>query len=663
MVVTPNSISSLDDIELPEGLRGLNSEQLKQVVELLRTELITSVSQSGGHFASSLGAAEISVVLHHLFQTPYDKVIWDTGHQCYIHKMVTGRRNLMGTIRQRGGLSGFLRRDESVFDAFGAGHAGTSISAAVGIRVALDRTDPERFVVAVIGDGSLTSGMAFEALNHAGDLGLKRFIVLVNDNEMSISPNVGALSWLFSRAVTSSISNRARHSFKELHRKGYVPPFIYKAVDRAEEAAQTFFATPAMLFESFGFRYIGPIDGNNVDELTTALNRAKTQDVPVIVHTRTTKGKGYLSAEDDPVKWHAVKPFTPQAETTPIEHAAESEQDPGKVINVRDTKRRPPPTYTQVFAETMVEICREDPKVVAVTAAMAEGTGLEILRRDMPEAFFDVGICEQHAVTFAAGLACEGFLPVCAIYSTFVQRGFDQIVHDVCIQRLPVVFAMDRAGLVGNDGETHQGQFDIAFLRCIPDMMLMAPADENELRHMLFTALSLRQPVGLRYPRGNGLGIQADEALKLLPAGKGEIRREGKDCLLLSYGTICHAVEQAAAELAKASGIQCTVVNMRFAKPIDSELLKALAPRHELICTFEDHSLMGGFGSIVLETLSDLHIAPKRPLLRFGIGDHFVLHASQNEQANDEQLDVASIVRRIKEELSLACLPSAQQAG
>jgi 1-deoxy-D-xylulose-5-phosphate synthase len=666
-VVVPTSSLSLSSLELPEGLRGLTPSELKDVCSLVRTELINSVSRSGGHFASSLGATEITVALHHLFQTPYDKLIWDTGHQCYIHKMLTGRRDQMGSIRQRGGLSGFLRRDESNFDAFGAGHAGTSISAGVGIRVALDRTSPERYVIAIIGDGSLTSGMAFEALNHAGDLGLKRFIVVLNDNDMSISPNVGAVSWLFSRAVTSSLSNRARHSFKSLYRKGYVPPLLYKAVDRAEEAAQTFFATPAMLFESFGFRYIGPIDGNNIDDLLVAFNRARTQDVPVVVHARTTKGKGYISAEDDPISWHAVKPFTPE-----LKEQENKKQDleesivvtsPGNLSKVAVVKQPTPPTYTQVFADTMVTICKHDPKVIGITAAMAEGTGLELLRKEVPENFFDVGICEQHAITFAAGLACEGYLPVCAIYSTFLQRGFDQLIHDVCIQNLPVVFALDRAGLVGNDGETHQGQFDISFLRCIPDLVLMAPSNEEELRHLLFTALSLRQPVVIRYPRGIGTGVALSDSLKLISVGKGEVLKQGDTCLLLNYGTTLKSVEEAASELESRYDITSTVVNMRFAKPLDTALLATLVPKHKLVCTFEDNALIGGFGSAVLESINDLRVMPSRPLLRFGISDHFISHASQQEQYSEEGLDTENIIKKIRDELALLPLTVIDQTS
>ena len=529
----------IDSIELPKGLRSLNNDELIQVSNEIRDELIDSVSESGGHFASSLGCTEISVALHHLFNTPYDKTIWDVGHQGYIHKMLTGRRARMKSIRQKGGLSGFLKRDESEYDCFGAGHAGTSISAAVGMSTAFQKTDPERYVVSVIGDGALTAGMAFEAMNHAGALGLKNFIVILNDNEMSIAPNVGAISWLFSKTVTSKYSTKAREKFKALYKKGYVPELMYKTIDRAEEAAQGFFASASMLFEAFGFRYIGPIDGHSIPDLVTALEHAKTQDVPVLIHAATVKGKGYEPAEHDPVKWHATSPF-----------------DRKEAKSVVVTKVKPaPPSYTSIFSKSLTKIADQNSKVIGVTAAMPSGTGLDKFQEAHPDKFYDVGICEQHAVTFCAGLACEGYKPVCTIYSTFLQRGYDQVVHDVCIQNLPVVFAMDRAGVVGNDGETHQGVFDISYLRTLPNMVIVAPKDENELQHALYTATEHDGPIAVRYPRGSGVGVKLDSEFKKLEIGKSEIVQSGEDVLLLCLGPMVQYGLKVANKLVEQYGI------------------------------------------------------------------------------------------------------------
>ena len=626
----------IDSIQLPQGLRTLSVAELKQVTQELRDELIETIAGAGGHFASSLGAAEISVALHHLFDTPNDKLIWDVGHQAYIHKMLTGRRDRLASIRKKGGISGFLKRSESEFDAFGAGHAGTSVSAAVGMSVALQREDPDRYVVAVIGDGSLTAGMAFEALNHAGALGLKNFIVVLNDNEMSISPNVGAISWLFSKAITSKTSNLARSGFKNLYRKGYVPEIVYRFIDKAEEAAQGFFAGPAMLFEAFGFRYIGPVDGHNMHDLVAALQHAKSQDVPVLVHAYTVKGKGYQPAEIDPVKWHGVVPF---------------DRNKGEFIASKPASDavKIPPSYTGVFADTLIELARQDSKIIGITAAMPSGTGLDKFQKELPQSCFDVGICEQHAVTFAAGLACQGYKPVCAIYSTFLQRAYDQVVHDVCIQNLPVVFAMDRAGVVGNDGETHQGVFDIAYLRTLPNMVLMSPKDEDELRHMLYTALQHDGPVGLRYPRGNGLGVSLDQPYHKLPIGKGEILTRGSDVLLIGFGPIVNYAMQAADKLLKEHGISATVMNARFAKPLDQELLCAELPKYALVCSLEDHAIEGGFGAAILEFANENSITLQAALKRFGVGDDFVPHANQTEQHTMYGYDVGSIVRFVLE--------------
>ena len=626
----------IDQLQLPQGLRTLSVSELQTVASELRDELIDNVSSSGGHFASSLGATEITVALHHLFNTPLDRLVWDVGHQAYIHKMLTGRREKMQNIRKKDGISGFLKRSESEYDTFGAGHAGTSISAAVGMRVALQMQNKDDYVVAVIGDGSMTAGMALEALNNAGALGLKNFIVVLNDNDMSISPNVGAMSWLFSRTVTSKASTYARSGFKSLYKKGYVPELVYKAIDRAEEMTQGFFSTPSMLFESFGMRYIGPIDGHNMQDLLTAIGNAKQQDVPVVVHCRTQKGKGYEPAEIDPVKWHGVNPF---------------DRNKGEFNSSPAPETKPPPSYTSVFADTAIELSHKNNKIIAITAAMPSGTGLDKLQKSNPAAFFDVGICEQHAVTFAAGLACEGMRPICAIYSTFLQRAYDQVVHDVCIQNLPVVFAMDRSGAVGNDGETHQGAFDIAYLRTLPNMTIMSPKDENELRHMLYTSLALNGPSAIRYPRGAGAGVKLDEPLKALDIGKAEILNRGSDVLFIAFGPIIkHAVE-AAKNLQTEYGITCTVINARFAKPLDNELLAEEIPKYDLVCTVEDHAVSAGFGSAVLEFVNDYAIPTRSFIQRFGMSDSFTPHAGQNEQYYMHAYDTQSIINYVLEQL------------
>jgi 1-deoxy-D-xylulose-5-phosphate synthase len=621
----------VDTLSSLEDLRTLSRDEVNQVVQELREELIETISMCGGHFASSLGAAEISVVVHHLFKTPHDRVIWDVGHQAYIHKMLTGRRAQLATIRQRGGISGFLRRDESEYDCFGAGHAGTSISAGVGMAVALAQSDPSRFVVPIIGDGSMTCGMAFEALNHAGELGLSNLIVILNDNEMSISPNVGAHRWLFSRALTSKPTVLARSQIKSLYHKGYVPETVYKMFDRAQTAAQGFFSGAATLFESFRFRYIGPINGHSVPDLIDALIHARDQEVPVLVHVRTAKGAGYSHAEEDPIKWHAVRPFDP---------------DKGEFLKSIHPIALPP-TYTQVFAETVLELVKEKPSIVAVTAAMAEGTGLDLVRREHPSAFYDVGICEQHAVTFCAGLACEGYTPICAIYSTFLQRGYDQLLHDVCIQNLPVVFAMDRAGVVGNDGETHQGQFDISFLRCIPNIVLMAPSDEHELRAMILASITYNCPVGIRYPRGHATGVPQKPEANIIERGRSRIVREGSDVLLIGVGTMVHTCLEASDILEREHTLSTTVIDARFIKPLDSDTLCQELPRYRAICTVEEHALAGGFGGAVLELVEEKNLLLQGQIKRIGLRDSFIGHGSQKEQLEEHGCTKENIVRTV----------------
>jgi 1-deoxy-D-xylulose-5-phosphate synthase len=624
----------LETLQLPRGLRDLSTKQLQQVADELRNELIETVSHSGGHFASSLGTTELTVALHTVFNTPDDRLIWDVGHQAYIHKMLTGRRERMGTIRQKDGLSGFLKRNESEYDCFGAGHAGTSISAAVGMAAALRESTPERSVVAVIGDGALTSGMAFEALNHAGELALGNLIVVLNDNEMSISPNVGAMSWFFSRSATSEFSTRARSTFKHLHERGIIPDTIYKAIDRVEEAAQGIFSAPALLFGAFGFRYIGPVDGHNMADTVQALRNAKEQDIPVLVHASTIKGKGYDPAEADPLTWHGVKPFN---------------RHRGEFLGSKKKTETPPPSYTSIFAKSLIAEREKNAAVVGITAAMPGGTGLDKFQEVFPDSFYDVGISEQHAVTFAAGLACEGMKPVCAIYSTFMQRAFDQIVHDVCIQELPVVFALDRAGVVGNDGETHQGLLDIAYMRCIPHMTIMAPKDENELQHMVHTAIEHNGPIALRYPRGNGVGVALDSEPQCLPIGKAEVLRQGQDIALICLGPLVYDALLVADRLSEERGLSVTVINARFAKPLDTDCIRAALTTHQLCCTLEDHVQACGFGSAVSELIVDEGIHIERPLVRLGAKDEFIPHASQSEQRTAQGYSPELIYQTITE--------------
>lgn len=641
------SKSLLNSITSPADLRNFSVEELTQLSEELRAELIATVSQVGGHFASSLGVTELTVAIHKVFNTPEDRLVWDVGHQAYIHKMLTGRRKEMPKVRQLGGISGFPRRCESEYDTFGVAHAGTSISAALGMIEAHEHKYPDdqpRRTVAVIGDGALTAGMAFEALNHSGELH-RKLIVILNDNEMSIAPNVGAMSWALSRAITNRYSTSARRHFKQLVDKGVIPRGFYRVLDKAEEATQGFFSTPAMLFSSFGYRYIGPIDGHNMEQLVDALEKAKDQDGPVLLHTLTVKGKGYTHAEDDPVKWHGVTPFEIE------EGRFKSSSSAAKAVKT-------PPSYTAVFGKTMIELCKQDKRVIGITAAMPDGTGLKLLQEAMPERYYDVGIAEQHAVTFAAGLACEGMRPVCAIYSTFLQRAFDQIVHDVCIQSLPVIFAMDRGGLAGADGPTHHGVFDIAYLRSLPNMTVMAPKDEAELRDMMLTAVNhLEGPIAYRYPRGNGVGADISAPPKEIPIGKGELLKSAdapsKGVLLVGYGhTVAMCV--AAAERLELLGVPCSVINARFVKPLDEKLFTEQIAKHPLVITVEDHAIQGGFGSALLEFMSDTGLTASHRLIRMGIEDFFVEHGTQEELYKICKFDSESIVERALENVKAA---------
>lgn len=618
----------LDELDLPADLKKLSLPELERLTAEMREELLEIVAGTGGHLASSLGAAELTVALHVVFEPPEDKLVWDVGHQAYIHKMLTGRRLRFPTLRQRDGISGFPRPDESPYDSFVAGHAGTSISAAAGMALAMKQRGISRHAVAVIGDGAMTNGMAFEALNHAGGLELENIVVVLNDNQMSISPNVGAVRWFFSRTVTSPWPTRARNRLKALYKEGRLPAWLFRTMDGAEGATQGFISGPARLFEAFGFRYIGPIDGHNLAALITSLRNAKAQGAPVLVHCCTRKGKGYAPAEEDPLRWHGVTPFRRENGTT----AGIAPKAPGA-----------PLSYTEVFGDELLRLAREDRRLVAITAAMTEGTGLAAFKQAFPDRVIDVGICEQHAVTLAAGLAAEGMKPVCAIYSSFLQRAIDQVMHDVCLQRLPVVFAIDRAGVVGPDGATHQGVFDIAMLRTLPDIVLMSPRDESELRSMLHTALRLNCPAAIRYPRACGIGGKPTAAVGEIPLGRAEVLQEGEDLLFVCYGPVVHHALQAACRLEAELGITVTVVNARFAKPLDAELLSRLLPRHAVTATVEDHALAGGFGAALLELTEERGIHPSSPLLRFGVKDAYVMHATQAEQHRMNGFDAQSI--------------------
>ncbi len=572
----------LDRVQFPSDLKNLSAEQLKQLAEELRWETIDAVARTGGHLGAGLGVVELTVALHHVFDTPHDRLIWDVGHQAYPHKILTGRRDRIRTIRQGDGLSGFTKRAESEYDPFGAAHSSTSISAGLGMAVARDLEGKKNNVVAVIGDGAMSAGMAYEAMNNAGAMD-SRLIVILNDNEMSIAPPVGAMSAYLARLISGKTYRSLREFGKQLAK--HLPKFIEQKAQRAEEFARGFW-TGGTLFEELGFYYVGPIDGHNLDHLLPVLRNVRDSEAgPILVHVVTQKGKGYAPAETSADRYHGVVKFD-------VATGAQAKSK-GKA-----------PQYTKVFAQSLIKEARKDDKVVAITAAMPSGTGLDLFQKEFPERCFDVGIAEQHAVTFAAGMAAEGLKPFATIYSTFLQRAYDQIVHDVAIQRLPVRFAMDRAGLVGADGPTHAGSFDVAYLGCLPGFVLMAAADEAELVHMVATQVAIDdRPSGLRYPRGEGLGVVMPEEGKPLEIGKGRVLREGHKIALFSYGARLAECMQAADELA-ALGLSTTVADARFAKPLDTELLTRLAREHEVLITIEEGAI-GGFGAHVLHTLAE----------------------------------------------------------
>lgn len=614
----------LDKINSPADVKKLSDEQLKQLAAEIRQLLIKVISHTGGHLAPNLGVVELTLALHKVFNTPQDKLVFDVGHQAYIHKIITGRREQFPTLRQYGGLSGFPKRSESEHDAFGTGHSSTSISAALGMAVARDLQGEDYNVVAIIGDGSMTGGMAFEALNNAGTLH-KKMVVVLNDNEMSISKNVGAMSDYLYHLRTGETYNKIKNDIEGWLKNMEFGTDVLKAIRRLKGSVK-YLMVPTSIFEELGFTYLGPVDGHDIHGLIEVLQAAKKIDGPVMVHVLTKKGKGYKPAEESPNKFHGTGPF---------------EIATGKKI----TNPAAPISYTEVFGKTITELADSDKKVVGLTAAMPDGTGLNIFAQAHPDRFFDVGIAEQHAVTAAAGMAAAGMKPVTAIYSTFMQRAYDSILHDICMQKLHVTMCLDRAGLVGDDGYTHHGIFDYAYLRSIPNMTIMAPKDENELRHMLKTALSFNGPISVRYPRGSGVGVDITEPMQELPIGKAEVLREGKELCFWAIGSMVQSAVQAADKL-KEQGIDAGVVNMRFAKPLDKELLIEHAKRYGKIVTLEEGVLAGGVGSEVLEILDDAGLLQQCAVLRLGIPDEFVTHGDKKLLFRDLGLDTDAIVQK-----------------
>jgi 1-deoxy-D-xylulose-5-phosphate synthase len=617
----------LDRVTTPDDMKRLSLPELKILCADVRNFLIEAVSKTGGHLGAGLGSVELAVALHYVFDTPVDKIVWDVGHQAYPHKILTGRKDRLHTIRQYGGLSGFLKRSESEYDTFGAGHASTAISAALGMVAARELTGATYKVVAVVGDGAMTGGMVYEGMNNAGIM-KKDMIVVLNDNNMSIAPNV----WAISNYFTQLISNPSYNKFKSnvYHLTGKLDVWgdrIRKVAARVEEGIKVV-VTPGMLFEALGFRYFGPVNGHNVAQLVRIFTDVKNYGGPILVHTITQKGKGYKPAEADVQRLHGVTPFD-------------------KVTGISPKKSESAPAYTKVFGQAVVQLARDNPKVVALTAAMPDGTGLDLLQKELPDRFYDVGIAEQHGVTFAAGLATQGCIPIAAIYSTFLQRAFDQIIHDVAIQHLHVIFALDRGGIVGADGPTHHGVFDLSYLRMIPGMTIMAPKDESELRDMLFTATKYdKGPLALRYPRGNGIGVPLKPGFDLIPLGKGETLRSGHHVALLAVGALVHPALHAAA-LLEQEGISCEVVNMRFVKPLDGALIDNLAERFKAIVTLEDNVISGGFGSGVSEYLAARSGVSVR-LKIHGVPDRFIEHGTPAELHRDLLLDppgIATVVR------------------
>ena len=614
-------LSLLNSINSPADLRKLSREQLATLAAELRTFLVASVSKTGGHLASNLGVVELTIALHYVYNTPDDRLVWDVGHQTYPHKILTGRRDAMANLRKPAGIAGFPRRNESEYDTFGTGHSSTSISAALGMAIAAKHAGLARRSVAIIGDGAMTAGMAFEALNNAGDMDAN-LLVILNDNDMSISNNVGALNNYLARLLSSRFYDKVRTSGKKM--LGAVPS-VKEFARRTEEHAKGM-VLPGTLFEEFGFNYIGPIDGHDLPVLLDTLSNIRELKGMQFLHIVTQKGKGFEPAEDDPNKYHGVSKFDPSNGVSAASSAAK--------------------TYTQVFSDWLVDMADADNKLIAITPAMCDGSGLNAFAEKHPSRYFDVGIAEQHALTFAAGMACDGVKPVVAIYSTFLQRAYDQLIHDIALQNLDVLFAIDRAGLVGADGPTHAGSFDLSFLRCIPNIIIMTPSDENECRQMLTTGYQYKGVAAVRYPRGAGTGAAIDAKLETLPIGKGEIKRESttKNVAILAFGSMLASALQAAPML------DATVANMRFVKPLDVELIKQLATSHDLIVTIEENALMGGAGAAVLEAMQNMHLS--KPTLCLGLPDSFIEHGVHETMLAECGLDASGIVQSIQQKLS-----------
>ena len=610
-----NNYPLLSLINSPEDLRLLNKDQLPQLRQELRAYLLESVSQTSGHLASGLGTVELTVALHYVYKTPFDQLIWDVGHQAYPHKILTGRRDQMSTIRQKDGIHPFPWREESEFDVLSVGHSSTSISAGLGIAVAAERENAGRKTVCVIGDGAITAGMAFEALNHAGSVHTDMLVIL-NDNEMSISENVGALNNHLARIFSGSIYSTLRDGSKKILDK--VPPVKNFMKKTEEHMKGVMFSPESTLFEELGFNYIGPVDGHNIDELVATLTNMRNLKGPQFLHIKTKKGKGYAPAEKDPIGFHGVPKFDPISGELP--------------------KHNTKPTYSKIFGDWLCEMAEKDSKIIGITPAMREGSGMVEFSQRFPEQYFDVAIAEQHAVTFATGLAIGGYKPVVAIYSTFLQRAYDQLIHDVAIQNLPVLFAIDRAGIVGADGPTHQGAFDLSFMRCIPNMIIMTPSDENECRQMLYTGYQCGKPAAVRYPRGNAIGVELTP-LEMLPIGKSRLIREGQKIAILNFGTLLPSALEAAEKL------NATVADMRFVKPIDIEMINVLAQTHDYLVTLEENAIQGGAGSAVAEVLNSS--GKSTALLQLGLPDYFIPQATQQEALKDLGLDSKGIEENI----------------
>lgn len=618
IMIDTGSYPLLERIHSPADLRKLPQSKLDGVTGELRHFLVHSVSRSGGHFAAGLGAVELTVALHYLYDTPDDRIVWDVGHQAYPHKILTGRRDAMHSVRKWGGITPFPKRAESEYDTFGVGHAGTSIGAAVGMAIAAKRTGSRRRIVAVIGDGGLTCGMAFEALNHAGGIDAD-VLVILNDNEMSISPNVGALTRRFTQIISGKLYSTVREGGKKMLSR---MPAVRELARKAEEHVKGFIV-PGMLFEELGFNYFGPIDGHDLPALLSTIKNIQALDGPRLLHIVTQKGKGYAPAEADPVKYHGIgSPFDPS-------------------VGIAPSKSASSPTYSQVFGEWLCDMASVDDRLVGITPAMREGSKMERFAKEFPDRYFDVGIAEQHSVTVAAGMACDGLKPVVAIYSTFLQRAYDQVVHDVAIQNLPVLFAIDRAGVVGGDGPTHAGAYDISYLRCLPNMTIMTPADENETRQMLYTGFLLDGPAAVRYPRGTGPGVPVQAEMTAIPVGKAEVRRRGEGIALLAFGPMLESAMGAAEKL------NATVVNMRFAKPLDDAMVLEMAASHDVIVTVDENAVQGGAGSAINECLAANDV--RTSVLNLGLPDRFIEHGSRGDMLKDAGLDSEGILRAIEE--------------